>query len=94
MRFLSMIGIDETTGQKPSERLMQEMGTLIEEMIRDGSLVRTAGLRPHNGGQSGRIRRMNLGWVLGAEFATGWSPQLPLIQRTITDDPSTLRATD
>jgi len=46
MRFLSMIGIDETTGQKPSERLMQEMGTLIEEMIRDGSLVRTAGLRP------------------------------------------------
>jgi hypothetical protein len=37
---------------------------------------------------------MNLGWVLGAEFATGWSPQLPLIQRTITDDPSTLRATD
>jgi hypothetical protein len=46
MRFLSMIRIDETTGQKPSERLMQEMGTLIEEMIRDGSLVRTAGLRP------------------------------------------------
>jgi hypothetical protein len=41
-----MIRIDETTGQKPSERLMQEMGTLIEEMIRDGSLVRTAGLRP------------------------------------------------
>jgi hypothetical protein len=46
MRFLSMIRIDETTGQKPSERLMQEMGTLMEEMIRDGSLVRTAGLRP------------------------------------------------
>ena len=46
MRFLSMIRIDETTGQKPRERLMQEMGTLIEEMIRDGSLVRTAGLRP------------------------------------------------
>ena len=46
MRFLSMIRVDETTGQKPSERLMQEMGTLMEEMIRDGSLVRTAGLRP------------------------------------------------
>ena len=46
MRFLSMIRIDETTGQKPSERLMQDMGTLMEEMIRDGSLVRTAGLRP------------------------------------------------
>ena len=46
MRFLSLIRVDETTGQKPSERLMQEMGTLMEEMIRDGSLVRTAGLRP------------------------------------------------
>ena len=41
-----MIRINETTGQKPSDRLMQEMGTLMEEMIRDGSLVRTAGLRP------------------------------------------------
>ena len=46
MRFLSMIRIDETTGQKPSERLKREMGTLMEEMIHDGSLVRTAGLRP------------------------------------------------
>ena len=46
MRFLSMIRIDETTGQKPSERLMQDMGKLLEETIRDGSLVRTAGLRP------------------------------------------------
>ena len=46
MRFLSMIRVDETTGQKPSERLMREMGTLMEEMIREGTLVRTAGLRP------------------------------------------------
>jgi hypothetical protein len=73
---------------------MQEMGTLIEEMIRDGIARTNRRSAPHDGGQSGRIRRMNLGWVLGAEFATGWSPQLPLIQRTITDDPSTLRATD
>ena len=36
MRFLSMIRVDETTGQKPSERLMQDMGALMEEMIRDG----------------------------------------------------------
>ena len=41
-----MIRVDETTGQKPSERLMQDMGKLMDEMIRDGSLVRTAGLRP------------------------------------------------
>ena len=45
MRFLSMIRVAET-GQKPSERLMNEMGTLIEEMTREGSLIRTAGLRP------------------------------------------------
>ena len=41
MRFLSMIRVDETTGQKPSERLMQDMGKLMDEMIRDGSLVRS-----------------------------------------------------
>ena len=41
MRFLSMIRVAET-GQKPSQRLMDEMGKLIDEMTRDGSLVRTA----------------------------------------------------
>jgi hypothetical protein len=57
MRFLSMIRIDETTGQKPSERLMQDMGKLIEEMTRDGSLVRTAGLRPTKEGVRVRSNR-------------------------------------
>ena len=46
MKFLSMIRVDEKTGQKPSERLMTEMGKLMDEMIREGSLVSTAGLRP------------------------------------------------
>ena len=46
MRYLSMIRIDEKTGQQPSERLMNEMGKLIDEMTREGTLVRTAGLRP------------------------------------------------
>lgn len=46
MRFLSMIRISENTGQKPSERLMNEMGKLIDEMTRNGSLVSTAGLTP------------------------------------------------
>jgi hypothetical protein len=46
MRFLSMIRINENTGQKPTERLMTEMGKLIEEMTKEGTLVRTAGLRP------------------------------------------------
>ena len=46
MRFLSMIRINENTGQQPSERLMNEMGKLIDEMTANGSLVSTAGLRP------------------------------------------------
>jgi len=45
MKFLSMIRLVET-GQKPSERLMNEMGKLIDEMTSEGSLIRTAGLRP------------------------------------------------
>ena len=56
MRFLSMIRIDEKTGQKPSERLMTEMGTLIEEMTRTGALVTTAGLRPTKDGVRVRSR--------------------------------------
>ena len=45
MKFLSVVRVAET-GQKPSERLMNEMGKLIEEMTKKGALVRTAGLRP------------------------------------------------
>jgi hypothetical protein len=40
-----MIRVAET-GQKPSERLMNEMGKLIDEMTKNGTLVRTAGLKP------------------------------------------------
>jgi hypothetical protein len=36
MRFLSMIRIDETIGQVPSEHLMTDMGKLIEELTRTG----------------------------------------------------------
>lgn len=45
MRFLSMIRLQET-GQMPSEKLMADMGRLIEQMTREGSLIGTAGLRP------------------------------------------------
>jgi hypothetical protein len=57
MRFLSMIRIEEKEGQAPSVRLMNEMGKLIEEMTRDGSLVRTAGLRPTKEGKRMRWNR-------------------------------------
>jgi hypothetical protein len=57
MRFLSMIRIDETTGQAPGEQLMAEMGKLIEELTRTGQLVSTAGLRPTSEGVRVRLHR-------------------------------------
>ena len=56
MRFLSMVRVAET-GQKPSERLMNEMGRLIEEMMKKGVLIRTAGLRPTKEGFRMRSNR-------------------------------------
>jgi hypothetical protein len=56
MRYLSMIRVDETTGQKPSERLQREMGELMEEMFEEGTLIRTAGLRPTSEGFRMRSR--------------------------------------
>ena len=50
MKYLSMIRINENTGQAPSEQLQADMGKLIEEWIRDGKLVRTAGLLPTSEG--------------------------------------------
>jgi hypothetical protein len=55
MKFLSMIRVAET-GQQPSERLMNEMGKLIDEMTRAGKLVSTAGLRPSAEGFRVRLR--------------------------------------
>ena len=56
MRFLSMIRIDENRGQVPSEQLMNDMGKLIEEMTREGTLISTAGLRPTAEGARVRLR--------------------------------------
>src|SRR5688500_16995549 len=41
-----MVRVDEKSGKQPSERLMNEMGKLMEEMTRNGTLISTAGLRP------------------------------------------------
>jgi hypothetical protein len=46
MKFLSMVRINENAGVPISEKLMQDMGKLMEEMTRSGKLVSTAGLRP------------------------------------------------
>jgi hypothetical protein len=60
MRFLSMIRLNETAGQVPSEQLMNDMGKLMEEMTRNGSLVSTAGLRPTKEGARVRSRHGRL----------------------------------
>lgn len=50
MRFLSMVRLEEIPGKQPSERLISEMGKLIEEMTRAGVLLDTAGLQPSSQG--------------------------------------------
>ena len=69
MRFLSMIRIDETTGQVPSEQLMADMGKLIEELTRTGQLVSTAGLRPSSEGVRVRLQRGGRLTVVDGPFA-------------------------
>ena len=65
MRFLSMIRVNEKGGQVPSEQLMHDMGKLIDEMTREGALVRTAGLRPTAEGARVRLRQGQLTTVDG-----------------------------
>jgi hypothetical protein len=65
LRFLSMIRVDENSGQVPSEELMHDMGKLIEEMTSEGSLIRTAGLRPTAEGVRVRLRSGKLSTVDG-----------------------------
>ena len=65
MRFLSMIRLDENTGQVPSEQLMTDMGKLMDEMTRAGVLISTAGLRPTREGARVRLRRGKLSTVDG-----------------------------
>jgi hypothetical protein len=56
MRFISMIRLNENGGLAPSEQLMNDMGKLIEEMTREGTLIQTAGLRPTAEGVRVRLR--------------------------------------
>jgi len=60
MRFLSMIRINENSGLKPSEQLMTDMGKLMDEMTKAGTLLETAGLRPTAEGVRVRLARGKL----------------------------------
>lgn len=57
MRFLSMVRVNESNGQVPSERLMADMGKLIDEMTKEGVLLDTAGLRPSSEGVRVKLER-------------------------------------
>ena len=46
MRFLAMIRLRENTGMVPGEQLMRDMDALLEDMAREGTMIRTAPLRP------------------------------------------------
>jgi hypothetical protein len=70
MRFMSMIRIQENTGQAPSEQLMNDMGKLIDEMTRTGQLVSTAGLRPTSEAVRVRLRGGKLSMVDGPFMET------------------------
>ena len=65
MRFLSLIRVDESTGQQPSQRLMDDRGKLMDEMTRKGTLVSTAGLRPTKEGVRVRSRHGKLSTTEG-----------------------------
>ena len=65
MRFLSMVRIKENSGMVPSEKLMSDMGKLIEEMTKAGVLLSTAGLRPTSEGVRVRLSRGKVSTVDG-----------------------------
>ena len=65
MQFISMIRVDENGGNTPSEQLMKDMGELIEQLTREGKLIRTAGLRPTAEGVRVRLRDGKLSTVDG-----------------------------
>ena len=78
MKFLSMIRVQEGTGQVPSERMMKEMGKLMQEMTKSGALVSTAGLQPTSAGvrlrnNHGKMTRTDGPFVESKEVVGGFA---------------------
>jgi hypothetical protein len=78
MRFLSMIRVDESTAQPPSEKMMADMGKLMDEMTRNGVLISTAGLLPTKDGarirfQGGRLTRTDGPFTESKEVIGGYA---------------------
>jgi hypothetical protein len=60
-----MIRLDESIGRAPSDQLMEDMGQLMDEMTRQGTLISTAGLRPTAEGKRVRLHNGQLSTVDG-----------------------------
>jgi hypothetical protein len=60
-----MIRIDERTARAPTERLMNDMGKLLDELTRTGVMVDTAGLRPTAEGVRVRLQNGKLSMTDG-----------------------------
>jgi hypothetical protein len=78
MRFISMIRINENSGQVPSEQLLTDMGKLMEELTGAGKLVSTAGLRPTSEGvrmrqRNGKLSTMDGPFTEGKEVIGGYA---------------------
>jgi hypothetical protein len=65
MQFLSIIKINEQNTQQPDQRLMDDMGKLMEEMTKAGILVDTAGLRPKAEGVCMKLSRGKVSQIDG-----------------------------
>ncbi len=65
MKYLAMVRINESKPQKPTERLMKDMGVLMQEMVRTGKLVSTAGLKPTSEGKRVRLHNGKLAMTDG-----------------------------
>ena len=69
MRFLSMIKVDEESGQKPSAQVLENMGRLMDELTRAGVLIDTAGLAPTSEGVRMHLARGGRITVTDGPFA-------------------------
>ncbi|MBU8978047.1 MULTISPECIES: YciI family protein [unclassified Lysobacter] len=65
MRFMSMIRLDENTGQVPSQRLIDDMTRLIDELRASGKLLDTGGLQPTAQGRRVRLHNGKLSNIDG-----------------------------
>ncbi|GLQ46676.1 transcriptional regulator [Dyella lipolytica] len=65
MQFLSIIRINESSTQQPDQRLMNDMGKLMEEMTKAGILVDTAGLKPSVEGARVKLSRGKISRIDG-----------------------------